>query len=190
MEPTVKHRQFVANVLRGKTAPDAAVGAGFSADYGKALMKSPMVKGLLDEAMKKAGIDDYLIARKLREGLDAKAPPRKEGGAAYPDQFVRKQFLDVIFKLRGDYAPEKSESIHKTINLTIDRGMIEALRDTQFIDAEEVKLLEYEIVRQDGTNQEVKSGDQQEGPADADGRVSQEGMGKTGSNQRLEPVTS
>lgn len=146
----IKQRNFVAGLLKGKTKAEAAVDAGYSADYGSELAKTATVQNILAEAMQKAGITDNLIARKLREGLDAKTPPRKEGGSQYPDQFVRKQFLDVIFKLRGDYAPEKSETVHKTISITIDKGMIEAWKDTGFIDAEEVKLLEAEIVQADG----------------------------------------
>lgn len=116
-------------------------------------MKNPTIQGLLHTAMHQAGIDDLLIARKLREGLDAKAPPRKDGGRQYPDQFVRKQFLDVIFKLRGDYAPEKSEHTNKTINLTLDMGMIKALKDTKFITDAEVDILEAEIVREEPIGQ-------------------------------------
>lgn len=148
-EPSVRQRKFVSELIRGASQSSAAVAAGYSAEHGTALMKNPAVQGLLHTAMQQAGIDDLLIARKLREGLDAKAPPRKDGGRQYPDQFVRKQFLDVIFKLRGDYAPEKSEHLTKTINLTIDMGMIKALKDTKFITDEEVGILEAEIVRED-----------------------------------------
>jgi hypothetical protein len=148
-EPSVKQRKFVSELIRGSSQSAAAVSAGYSASSSSDLMKNPAVQGLLNEAMKQAGIDDLLIARKLREGLDAKAPPRKDGGRQYPDQFVRKQFLDVIFKLRGDYAPEKSEHLTKTINLTLDMGMIKALKDTQFLDAEEVQLLESHLVSEE-----------------------------------------
>lgn len=141
-EPSIKQRKFVSELIRGASQSSAAVSAGYGPKYGDTLMKNPVVQGLLHTAMQQAGIDDLLIARKLREGLDAKAPPRKDGGRQYPDQFVRKQFLDVIFKLRGDYAPEKSEHLTKTINLTIDSSMLKALRDTKFIDAEEVEILE------------------------------------------------
>ena len=145
-EATVKQRKFVAELLKGKSNGAAALAAGYSEDYGSDLVKSPTIQGLLATAMAKAGIDDNLIARKLREGLDAKTPPRKEGGQQYPDQFVRKQFLDVIFKLRGDYAPEKAETVHKTINITIDKGMIEAWKDTGFITGDQDKILEAEVV--------------------------------------------
>lgn len=148
-EPNVRQRRFVSELLKGKNQSQAAVSAGYRADYAKDLMKMPQVKSLLDKAMRDAGIDDLLIARKLREGLDAKAPPRKEGGKQYPDQFVRKQFLDVIFKLRGDYAPERTENVQKTINVTIDKGWLEALKDTKFLEAKEVEVLEAEIVREE-----------------------------------------
>lgn len=151
-EPNIRQRQFVSELLKGKSQSQAAVAAGYKADYGTDLMKNPAVAGLLHRAMQQAGIDDLLIARKLREGLDAKTPPRKEGGKQYPDQFVRKQFLDVIFKLRGDYAPEKSEHTNKSISLTIDRGMIEALKDTKYLTEAEVEILEAEIVKEENAN--------------------------------------
>jgi phage terminase small subunit len=146
-EANVRQRRFVSELLKGKTQSQAAVAAGYKADYASDLMKLPQVRGFLDKAMVKAGIDDLLIARKLREGLDAKTPPRKEGGKQYPDQFVRKQYIDLICKIRGDYAPDKSEHINKTINLTIDMGMLKALKDTRFLSAKEVDYLEAEIVR-------------------------------------------
>jgi len=155
-EPNVKQRRFVSELLKGKNQTQAAVSAGYRADYASDLMKMPQVKGLLDKAMRDAGIDDLLIARKLREGLDAKTPPKKEGGKQYADQFVRKQFLDVIFKLRGDYAPERTENVQKSISITIDRGFLEALKDTKFLSAHEAEVLEAEIVRDEHGPSEEK----------------------------------
>ncbi|MCK7532369.1 MAG: hypothetical protein MZV63_15715 [Marinilabiliales bacterium] len=66
-EPNVKQRRFVAELLKGKSQRQAAAGAGYNEDYGSDLMKMPAVQVELSRAMQKAGIDDLLIARKLRE---------------------------------------------------------------------------------------------------------------------------
>jgi hypothetical protein len=108
--------------------------------------------------MEKAGINDTLIAKKLRDGLDAMAPPRKDGGKQYEDQFVRKQFLDVIFKVRGDYAPERTENIEKNIVIVMDGRMIEALRDSKALPIEEADVLDAEIVS-DSREDEITDGE-------------------------------
>jgi hypothetical protein len=74
------------------------------------------------------------------------APPRRDGGTLYPDNFVRKQYLDLLCRIRGDYAPEKTEHLDKRIQIVLDRGMIEALRDTDAITVEEADVLDAEIV--------------------------------------------
>jgi hypothetical protein len=100
--------------------------------------------------MERTGINDTLLATKLLEGLSAMAPPRRDGGTQYADQFVRKQFLDVIFKVRGDYAPDRTETTEKHITIVMDGRMVEALRDSKMLETQDADVLEAEIVR-DGT---------------------------------------
>ena len=147
-ELTLRQRKFIKGIVSGNSPTEAMKNAGYS-PKGKAsdIMGRPAVAQFLQKHMERVGITDELLAQKLRDGLNAKTTPKSEGGQRYDDQFVRKQFLDIIFKLRGDYAPERSENITKTINITIDRGFIEALKDSRAISGEQADVLEAEIVR-------------------------------------------
>jgi len=166
------HKRFVRKVLEGETFGQAAIDAGYrDRGYGSSLMKEPAIRSLLTTEMEKAGINDTLIAKKLRDGLNAMTPPKKEGGRQYEDQFVRKQFLDVIFKVRGDYAPERSESTEKHIAIIMDGRMVDALRDSKVLEEQDADVLDAEIVREDGRLQE--SNTESTGPEQVDKPLSE-----------------
>lgn len=147
-KPTVRQRKFVNGVIAGKTYSTAAIDAGFKqSEYGSVLMKNEVVQKLLVQKMEQAGITDELLARKIMDGLEAKTLPRGKDGARYDDQPVRKQFLDIVFKIRGDYAPEKIESTEKKLTIIIDSNMVTALKDSKVLTSEEIKYLEHEPIR-------------------------------------------
>ena len=130
-------------MLQGLNAGDSAIKAGFAnRAYGYKLKNQEDIKQALTEMMERSGINEELIAKKLKEGLDAMTVPRRDGGRQYEDHFIRKQFLDMVFKVRGDYAPERMESIQKTIQITLDGDLIRALRDSNVLDAQEIEYLE------------------------------------------------
>lgn len=142
-----RHRKFVKGLLEGKSPSAAGLSAGYTdPGYGLALARQPLIKSLLVAEMEKQGITDGLLARKLKDGLNAQTVPRKEGGQRYDDQFVRKQFLDIVFKVRGDYAPERSEAIEKKIVLIVDGRLRNALLDTGKITEDESKIIDGEII--------------------------------------------
>lgn len=143
---TRQHKKFVEGLADGLKPGAASVYAGFSRDYGKTLAKAPEIRNLLHQRLEERGLNEDKIAEKLTEGLEAMAPPRRDGGTLYPDNFVRKQYLDLLCRIRGDYAPEKTEHLDKRIQIVLDRGMIEALRDTDAITVEEADVLDAEIV--------------------------------------------
>jgi hypothetical protein len=125
---------------------EAALYAGFSGSYGKDLARHPEIKSLLLQKLEEKGLNEDRIAEKLDEGLDAMAPPRKDGGTLYPDNFVRKQYLDLLCRIRGDYAPEKSEHVEKKIQITLDLGMLKGLHDSGLLSAKDVEILEAEVI--------------------------------------------
>jgi len=118
-------------------------------------MKQPAVQSILVAEMEKQGLTDSILVRKLRDGLNAQTVPRREGGQRYDDQFVRKQFLDIIFKVRGDYAPERTESTEKKIVLIMNGRMIDALKDSGKLTEAEGEILEGEIIDDASTECEV-----------------------------------
>ncbi len=141
-----QHRKFVEGLSEGMTQAHAAEYAGFSGSYGKDLARVPEIKTLLLQKLEEKGLTEDKIAEKLAEGLDAMAPPRKDGGTLYPDNFVRKQYLDLLCRIRGDYAPEKSEHVEKKIQITLDLGMLKSLKDSGMLSPEDANILEAEIV--------------------------------------------
>lgn len=144
---TPRHRKFVKGLIAGKSPSAAAISAGYTeGGYGSHLMKQPAVQSILVAEMEKQGLTDSVLVRKLRDGLNAQTVPRREGGQRYDDQFVRKQFLDIIFKVRGDYAPERTESTEKKIVLIMDGRMQKALKDTGKLTLTEAEVLEAEVV--------------------------------------------
>ena len=146
---TGQHRKFVRKRAAGESIKDSADYSGFSNQYGRELANMPIVKTAIVKAMDKAGINDHLLARKVKQGLNAKTAPRTEGGKRYDDQFVRKQWADIVFKLRGDYAPEKSESTHSEIILVINEKRIKGLRDSGAISEDEAEVLEAEVIKEE-----------------------------------------
>jgi len=168
---TPKHRKFVKGLIGGQTSSAAARNAGFKdSRYGSYLMAQPAIQSLLLQQMEKAGISDDVLAKKLKDGLSARTPPKAGVPGRYEDHFVRKQFLDLIFKLRGDYAPEKIESTEKRIVIVFDTRSIAGLKDSGAISDEEANILDAEIVgTEDGENEssdgpDESSGDSKEAP--------------------------
>jgi len=149
-----RHRKFVKGLIDGKSNTSAAVSAGFtSPSYGNYLAKQPVIKSLLAAEMEKQGLTEPMLVKRLKDGLDAETVPKKDGGERYDDQFVRKQFLDIIFKLRGDYAAIKTESAEKHIVIILDNRMIDSLRATDKLSKEDAETIEGEIIdeaEQDG----------------------------------------
>lgn len=127
---TARQKRFVKELIRRPIKKDAALAAGYSSgEYAYELLAEPHIQSLLVMELKKAGVDDELAANKMAEGLDAMTPPKKDGGERYDDQFVRKQYLDMYFRLKGNYAPTEHNVSQKTININITPEMASALAD-------------------------------------------------------------
>lgn len=142
--------KFINAKLEGKNNTDAARIADytFPRQQGYALMKNPKVQSALLTRMEDAGINDKFIAKGLKEGCKALAPPRKDGGKQYADYFTRKQYLDIILRVRGDFAPETQQSISKNITVVIDHNMIKALKDAGGLDEKEAEVIECEVIKE------------------------------------------
>lgn len=75
VELTLPQKKFVKNVLNGDNYTEAAKNAGFSPitakQKGHQLMQKPKIIAAIQVAISKAGITPKLLAKRLREGLDA-----------------------------------------------------------------------------------------------------------------------
>jgi len=145
-KPTRKHAKMVKHIADGDSASKAGRMVGFSSNYGAHLMKDERMQSLLLSELERVGVTDGYLAEKTREGLNAMAPPRKDGGIQYPDYFVRKQYLDIALRVRGDYAPERTEHTQKVINITLTPDFVKGLIDAKAITYDEAEILEGEVI--------------------------------------------
>lgn len=88
------------------------------------------------------GLSPPLIARKLRILLEASTPKWNKDGDCWDyfiDSELWRRVIEMVLKLRGDYAPEKR------INVNIDMGLEELLKSSVGITPEEAekKVKEY-----------------------------------------------
>lgn len=152
MKTNPKHKKFVKGLLEGKNQTEAALSAGYSPgsaeSMGHRLMKRDNIRADLLTALEKVGITDMKAAIKMQEGLEAMTPARTKGGDRYEDFFVRKQYLDMYFRLVGAYAPEKVESVEKHIVINIDSEFLKGLKDAKVLSDDEMEVIEGEILQE------------------------------------------
>ncbi len=150
-----KQKKFIKNLVETGCVGESGLRAGFKdRTYGHHLLRKENVQMALMYAYEKAGITDNYIVQKIKQGMNAKYPPRKDGGKQYPDMFTRKHYLDMYFKTTGGYAPEKHEITEKKIVIVMNAETVKGLKDSKSISEEEGDYLEAEIVEQDGSNNE------------------------------------
>lgn len=147
---TTKQNKFVKAMASGLNAGDAAIKAGYNdKTYGYHLKKRDDVKQALLVAFEKAGVNEELIAQKIKDGMEAMTVPKHPSDdRRFEDHFVRKQFTELAIKVRGDFAPEKVESVHRDIRIVIDGNLIAALKDSRALSQGELDILDAEIVEE------------------------------------------
>ena len=130
---SVRERKFVkAYIANGGNGVKASLSAGLTKNYGvgnniaNALTNSPRVQKALVVEMEKQGITDELLAKKLREGLDAGEHRAMKIGKKLrfvdsPDFGTRVKYLDLTHKIRGDFAPEKVDARVQDAMIIIER---------------------------------------------------------------------
>jgi hypothetical protein len=156
MVMTPKKKRFVKALASGQvdTYADAARVAGYAETnakhHGSWLMRNDQdVRAAVLHELHTAGVTEELLAEKMRDGLDALTPPKKEGGSRYEDFFVRKQYADMAYKLMGAYAPEKRESVETKIVVNLTPNSVSRLADSDWIDAEEVEEIKGDIIKEE-----------------------------------------
>lgn len=143
---TKRNRKFVEAVARTGEIGKSAISSGYHRTYGSQLMGMPKIQTALQKALEEKGVDDNKLALKLKQGLNAKTAPKKEGGKQYPDHYIRHKFLETAIKIKGGFAPEKHEIEHKQIILNITAETIKGLKDAKAITEEEAEVIEGELL--------------------------------------------
>ena len=149
---TKMQKKFVQKYVESGEVCKSAKRAGFSdGSYGSQLMRQEHIQTEIQKEMVRQGIDDVLLSKKMKDGLGAMYPAKvsKDGNLLQkesPDMFTRRHYIDMILKVRGDYAPERHQIENKTIVIHIDKTFIKGLKDANAITEVEAEALEAEIV--------------------------------------------
>ena len=107
---------FVSNVLKGMGKTEAmklaasAIGVELTdrsaGGLGSKAMQNPKVDSAIVSALRDAGIDDELIARKMKEGLDATA--FTQTGIEHDDFKTRHLYIRTILQVKGQIGADVS----------------------------------------------------------------------------------
>lgn len=138
---TIRHNKLAKNIARTANVKRSANLAGFSPAYAQKLMHDQKFLTKLQLELDKQGLDDMGLVGKLKEGLEAYTV-KKDKGEHYPDFHAIQKTLDMIFKLRGDYAPEKHEITQKQVIIHFTPEFLEGLKDSRILTDDEVKIIE------------------------------------------------
>ena len=108
--------------------------------YGSQLMMNPKILTALQQELDSLGVDKNLIVRKIKKGLNA-TRVIKDGGQKYEDFHAQHKFLDMLLKVRGDYAPEKHQIEERKITIVITPETLKGLKDAKAITDDDIEEL-------------------------------------------------
>lgn len=110
---TPRQRKFIKGLVEGKSATQAVIDAGYSKKCSRAIASEILTKPYIQEAigklMEKSEIDDFTLAimhRELIAGRELGPDGKPKDPNAKIDFAARARGLDMIFRLRGEYAQE------------------------------------------------------------------------------------
>jgi len=122
---SVRDQLFVKNVLKGMDRAEAmslaskAIGTELTEASAKQLgaeaMAKPQVESAIVSALEEAGIDDRLVAEKIREGFDATA--YTQTGLEHTDFKTRLLYIQTVLKVKGQMGADVS-SQQQVLNYT------------------------------------------------------------------------
>jgi len=144
---TKRQKKFVKKVLETGSFSRAALEAGYAnREYGIVLKNKEEIRQAILGSLAKEGITSDLIAKKIREGLEATTPKKYSSRGTLlqdeaPDHFARNMYLDKVLKISGvTTQPEKVEvDQSKNVIIMMSPDLIKALVDAGAIDAEVIK---------------------------------------------------
>lgn len=104
---TLKQRKLLKGITGGLPVSQAAREAGYSPKSGKVyeMLERPAFKSALTALMDSQGLDDTRLLSALSEGLNATKTNAR--GEEIPDHTIRLKSLELAFRIRGSFAPER-----------------------------------------------------------------------------------
>jgi len=145
---TLKEREFLKKLIKteGDVRKAGEIVFGNAGKDGYKLLRRERVVKALTVLMEDVGLTEKKLVEKLKDGLEAMKYDYGQKKQV-PDYFIRYKYLDLIFRLRGDYAPTKykveGEVTHKVNELeSIIRNMSSAkelqdIKEAEIINQEE-----------------------------------------------------
>ncbi len=146
-----KMKKFARRVAKTGEIMKSANDVGYKGNYGSQLMKNEKIQTAIQVEMDKQGTTTEKIAQKIDEGMDAYRVIR-DGGREYPDFHVRKEYIDMAVKIRGDYAPEKHEIRQEKLTLIITPEVLKGLKDSEAITDAEADVITAEVIDAEHTS--------------------------------------
>ena len=125
---TKKQKNFIKGVIETGSIEAGASLAGLHPKYGHELAKRPDIQTDIQLALEKEGLTDDTLAKRIKEGQKA-TYVKKDGGTKYKDFHAIHKFCDMQVKIKGGYAPEKTEHIEKRLVFDVTPDAIKAWRD-------------------------------------------------------------
>lgn len=143
---TVKQQKFVKKYVESGKVATAAANAGYgSPGYGSYLKAQPNIQNAIERAMTKAGITEDLVGQTIKEGLGSTTPKLYDKSGMniirgeHPDFHVRKEYVDIVLKVKGAYAPERRETLDRRFVINVNLDTLKGMAEADVLDAEEVK---------------------------------------------------
>ncbi len=143
-----KMKKFARRVAKTGEVLKSATDVGYKGNYGSQLMKNEKIQTAIQVEMDRIGTTTEKVARKIDEGMDAYRVIR-DGGKKYPDFHVRKEYIDMAVKIRGDYAPEKHQITQEKLVLIITPETIKGLKDAEAITDADADVITAEVIEEE-----------------------------------------
>lgn len=115
-------------VFEGKSIEQSAKDAGFTKRVAEEVLKEKKTYTMLKDIMDEMGLSDKDLATKHKELLDAKNSKK------HPDYQTQTKALDMAYKIKGSYAPEKQEQVG---GITVEVVNFEDVSKEQELDEED-----------------------------------------------------
>ena len=138
-----KMKKYARRVAETGEIIRSATDVGYRGNYGSQLMKNPKILTAIQQEMDNLNVDTEAIVRKIKQGLNAYRVI-KDGGKKYKDFHAQHKFLDMVLKIRGDYAPEKHEIRQEKLTLIITPEVLKGLKDSEAITDAEAEAITVE----------------------------------------------
>lgn len=135
-------KRFAKKLVQHGNKELAADQCGLSRKYGYDIVKQPEFLTALQIVLDEEGLDDLKIAQTIKRGLEA-FYVRKDGGIKYPDFHAIDKALSQLIKIKGGYAPEKTEHSEKKVTFIVTPDILKGVKDSRIL---EHKKIESDII--------------------------------------------